>query len=207
MVLSNNVLLSRISCNGSGGGYGDPNGYYAPGQGSTIEDYITQGAGYFLQGKSYIQSFLNQMELQDVKGMDFAGLHRLTANALDQISVACIVYENLVVAAKIAPYNPVVITRLKEFDYASFIIDHRLNRAIFDKVSGYLSSGNITGVFIYNLYVLKSIRWLLFIVNSYAEFDLMPPLGFCRKLNELCAELSLFGSYTARIFHSINEQY
>jgi hypothetical protein len=97
----------------------------------------------------------------------------------------------------------VVMEQLKAFDYDSFMLENRLNETIFKKVEGYLSNGDITGAFRHGLSIIRSIQWLLFIVANYVEFDQLPWIDFSWKLNELCAEFSLFGSYTARIFHSL----
>jgi hypothetical protein len=196
-------LYSRISFNGSGSGYDDPGDGESASENPTIENLVIEGAGYYLQGNSYIQSVLNQVELQDVKGIDYTGLHRLIANALEYITNARLVYEKLVETAEITPYNQVVIAQLKAVDYNSFMLENRLNEVIFKKVEGYLSNGNITGVFKRSLSVIKSIQWLLCIVTNYVEFNQMPGPEISWKLNELCAEFSLFGSYTARIFQSI----
>jgi hypothetical protein len=200
-------LYPRISSNGSGGGYGGPGDGESAGANPTIENLVVEGAGYYLQGNSYIQSFLNQVELQDIKGIDYTELQRLIAGAVENITNSRLAYERLVETAERTPYNPVVIEQLKAFDYDSFMIDNRLNEVIFKKVEGYLSNGNITGAFKHNLSVIKSIQWLLFIVTNYVEFNQMPGLEISWKLNELCAEFSLFGSYIARIFQSINKKY
>jgi hypothetical protein len=199
-------LYPRISFNGSGGGYGDPGDGEGLSGNSTIESLVEEGAGYYLQGNSYIQSFLNQVELQDIKGIDYTELQRLIAGAVEKITNARLAYEKLVETAEKTPYNPVFIDRLKAFDYNSFMNENRLNEVIFKKVEGYLSKGNITGALKHNLSLIKSIQWLLLAVTNYVEFNQMPGPEITWKLNELCAECSLFGSYAARIFQSINQK-
>ena len=196
-------LYPRISFNGSGSGYDGPGDGDRAFDNASIESMVVEGAGYYLLANSCIQSFLNQVELQDVRGVDYSELQRLIANAVEHITNARFAYERLVETAERTPYNPAVIEQLKDFDYDSFMLENRLNETIFKKVEGYLSNGDITGAFRHGLSVIRSIQWLLFIVANYVEFDQMPELEISWKLNELCAEFSLFGSYTARIFHSI----
>jgi hypothetical protein len=204
LMLSNNSLFAYISFNGSGSGYNDTNtGSDLTKNTASIDSLITESASCYLQGKADIQTLLNLVELQDVRGVDYTELQRLIASAVEHITNARLAYEKLVVTAKRTPYNPAVIEQLKDFDYNSFMLENRLNETIFKKVEGYLSNGDITGAFRHGLSVIRSIQWLLFIVANYVEFDQMPELEISWKLNELCAEFSLFGSYTARIFHSI----
>jgi len=196
-------LYPRIFFNGSGSGYEGTGEGEGLGSNSSIENRVVEGAGYYLQGNSFIQSFLNQVELQDIKGIDYTELQRLLANAVENIANARAAYEKVVETAGVTPYNPLFIEQLKSFDYKTFMNENRFNEAIFKKVEGYLSNGDITGSFRHGLSVIKSIEGLLFTVKNNVEFQQMPGLEISWKLNELCAEFSLFGSYAARIFQSL----
>jgi hypothetical protein len=76
-----------------------------------------------------------------------------------------------------------------------------LNETIFKKVEGYLGNGDITGAFKHALAVIKNMEFLLIIVKTEMDFNL---LEIYWQLNELCAETTLFGSFIARVFHQIN---
>jgi hypothetical protein len=197
------TMYPRIFFNGSGSGYDGSGDGDSAFDNFSVESLVVEGASYYLQANSCIQSFLNHVELQDVRGIDYSELQRLIASAVENITNARLAYERLVYTAERTPYNPAVIEQLKDFDYDSFMLENRLNETIFKKVEGYLSNGDITGAYRHGLSVIRSIQWLLFIVANYVEFDQMPWIEFSWKLNELCAEFSLFGSYTARIFHSL----
>ena len=206
LVLSGNNLFSRISCNGSGGGYDNQQGVEGFSALSPIEGLVIDGAGYYLRGNFYIQTFLNRVELQDVKDIDYNELKRLIDDALENISNARFTYERLVETAASTPYHPVISHRLKTFDYETFMRENRLNEAAFKQIAGYLSRGDITGSFKHVLNRIKSIEILLFIAGINIDYNHIPPLEICWKLNELCAGVSLFCSYSARIFHSIFQQ-
>jgi hypothetical protein len=94
-----------------------------------------------------------------------------------------------------------VIEKLKSFDYNSFMLDNRLNEAVFKKVEGYLSVGDITGAYRHVLSAVKYMELLLISVKTQMDFN---GLETYWKLNELCAETTLFGSFIARVFHQIN---
>jgi hypothetical protein len=202
LMLFNNNLFSYISCNGSGSGYNDQNsGEDLTNNTNTIETLISVGAGYYLQGNSDIQSILNLVELQDVKVMDYQELQRLVNSALENITNSRLIYEKLVEIAEITPYNPVVIDKLKYFDYKTFMHENKLNEVIFRKVEGYLSDGDITGTLRHVLFIIKDIEDLLISVKTGMNFN---RLELYWKLNELCAETTLFGSFIARVFHQIH---
>lgn len=201
LMLFNNNLFSYISFNGSGSGYNDQNsGEDLTNNTTTIETLITVGAGYYLQGNSDIQSILNLVELQDVKVMDYQELQGLVNSALENITNSRLIYEKLVETAEITPYNPVVIDKLKSFDYKTFMHENKLNEVVFRKVEGYLSDGDITGTFRYGLSVIHEIEDRLISVKTGMDFN---RLELYWKLNELCAETTLFGSFIARVFRQI----
>ena len=203
LLLSSNNLFSYISCNGSGSGYEAPPGGKGVGFQNEIESIIIEGSGYYLQGNSYIQTLLNRIELQDINGIDYPGIQELIKKALENITNARLIYEKLVNKAEATPYNQVVIEKLKSFDYETFRQDKRLNDVVFKKLEGYLSVGDITGTFRHVLFVIKEIEKLLISIQTGMDFSRIEPFW---KINEMCAELSLFGSYTARIFQSIQQE-
>jgi hypothetical protein len=202
MVFSNNILFSRISCNGSGSGYDCP-GCIGAESSTAIESLIIEGAGYYLQGNSYIQTLLNRVELQDINGIDYPGIQESIKKALENITNARLTYEKLVNKAEATPYKPFVIEQLKSFDYKAFMLENRLNEKVFKQVGGYLSTGDITGTFKHVLSSIKKIERLLISVQTGLDFSRIEPFW---KINECCAEFSLFGSYVARIFQSIKQK-
>jgi len=201
LLLSSNNLFSRIFCNGSGSGYECPTclGAESP---TAIESMIIEGAGYYSQGNSYIQKLLNRVELQDFKEIDFSEMQVLVKSALENITNARLTYEKLVNKAEDTPYNPVVIERLKSFDYKTFMFENRLNEKVFKQVEGYLSAGDITGAFKHVLAVIKKIERLLIVVQTGMDFNRMEPFW---KINEMCSEFSMFGSFVARVFYQIHQ--
>jgi len=148
-----------------------------------------------------MQNLLNRVELQDVKGIDYLEMQRLVDSALENISKARITYEKLVSKAEATPYNPVVIEKLKAFDYDSFMLENRLNETIFKKAAGYLSNGDITGAFRHVLAAVRHMEFLLTAVKTEMDCNRLEKYW---QLNELCAENTLFGSFVARVFYQIN---
>jgi len=199
-------VFPRISNNGSATGYDEGDGGDSTTSiNSTIESYIIDGGGYYLQGDSYIRSLLALVELQDVKGIDYMDVHRVVNGALENISNARITYEKLVKKAEVTPYNMAVIEQLREFDYKTFMMQNRLNETVCKEVAGYLSNGDITGILKRNLVSIKTIEGLLIMIKGELDSNRLAVLEIFWRLNELCAETSLFGSFVARVFDEIRK--
>ena len=202
MIFSVNVF-SYILQNGSGQGY--TSGDEETGIISTlsIESYVIQGAGYFLQAHSCIQSILNRVEMQDFNGFYYSEIDQLVYRAYFNVILARLTYEQLVQLAESTPYNREFISRLKGFDYQYFMENNGLNAVVFNKVREYLEKGDITGSFKHTYYNLCALEELLTSIKNGISINRAPELSLLWKLNETCAETSLFGSYAARIFHNI----
>lgn len=203
----NSFIFSRIAQNGSGQGYSMPGCSMEAGITgilNPIEKYVMEGAGYFLKANADIHAFLHIIEWQDLKVIDYNELDRLATNALANIMNARETYELLVKIATATPYNPEVISLLKNFDYDSFREKHDLDPVVFTRVREYLENGNITGSFEFFHANIISIEKMLLEIQSKLVSNSLPELPLTWKLNEMCAETLLFGSFTARIFYSLN---
>ena len=203
-----NNSLGCIWGNGAGGGY-DDGGDGGDGVAGTtainnpIEYYITLGAGYYLNATSDFQEFLKMVEVQDIEGLDFFALQKKAGSSLLNVQNAAFIYMILVRQAENTPYNEAVITRLKDFDYQSFMLENNLNTVVFADVKGYLQTGDITGLLkkVYN--DLVELAAMLKSVNGELALNQLPQLNELWRINETFSRLSLFGSYTARIFSAI----
>lgn len=204
-ILATGKLYSYISCNGSGGGYGENTSGSTDkvSADSSIETYVTYSAAYYLKGQGYIKELLNRVEMQDVNGLDPLELQQTLDKAQYYMANAGFIYERLVYTAEVIPYNPEVITRLKAFDYTGFMLQYRLNQVVFKELAAYLSAGNITATFKYMLSKVKAIDGLLNTIRYELNLNRIPRLELFWQLNELCANTDLFGSYAARIFYTL----
>jgi hypothetical protein len=203
LIIINNYCFPWIWGNGAGGGYNENT--LPPGIQSNIsmESLLIEGAGYFLQTQSNIQTLLKMVEWQDIKFINYYAFNQLVKSSLNNIINARLSFEELIKVAEVTPYNLEVIGQLNRFDYDNFLKDNNLNPFIFDMVRDYLEKGDITGTFKYLSERLKEIEHLLLIIQEFTAENNLPGLSICWSLNERCAETTLFGSYIARIFNSI----
>jgi hypothetical protein len=202
-ILFNMNAFSYVVTNGSGTGYSEvpPEGICL--NNIQIEMLITEGSGYFLKAQAYIQFFLNRIEWQDTREINYNDINLLVKNALINMTKSRSKYEELIRVAESTSYNIEVIERLKSFDYDSIMKEYNLNPYIFNIVKEYLKNGDITGTFKYFNEKLKEIEQLILKIQEEVYSNRLPGVSICWRVNELCAETSLFGSYIARIFKNI----
>jgi hypothetical protein len=204
LAIFNGMVFSYIAQNGSGQGYDEGSGESKLASNNSIEYYVVLGAGYFLKAQVHIQDFLNRVEWQDLTGPDFNELDQLAGSGLDNLRLARENYARLIQIAEKTPYNPEVIDRLKHFSYDIYMKTFNLNPAVFAAVRGYLEKGDITGCFKHFYYRLTMMEMMLMVIQSEISVQRIPTLQLLWKINEVGAETSLFGSFTARVFRAIH---
>jgi hypothetical protein len=193
--------FARINNNGAGDGYTTPDGTFS--KTISIEAYITAGAGFYLSANTDIQALLDMVEMQDSQGLDFNQLARLVDSAAAHMKNAEDTYRKLIEIAEVTPYSEDVQAALKKFDYNGFMLANGLNAATFGNVEKYLESGDITGTLKKTYSDFKIISGLLNLIRGEIFATRLPGLEIFWRLNETCAEASLFGSYITRVFFAL----
>jgi len=97
--LLNIKTFSRISANGAGGGYDDPDGksnLVSTKENSIIENYIEKGGAYFLNAYSDILSISNRIEMANLQGIDYEELKSIVNSAIENIRNAKATYYLLI---------------------------------------------------------------------------------------------------------------
>jgi hypothetical protein len=194
--------FARIFYNGAGAGYDETNSpkVNADGSPQSIEDHIVRAASFFLKARKDTDTILRMVELQNIEGISIPKLRELADRAYANAGESMETYRLLIKRAAITPYNTPVIKQLQQFDYNGFMTQHRLNPVIFQKVESLLKNGDITGIFKQKIPALTGIQALLKEVKKDLDQNNIPRLKVLWKLNETLSEMSLSGSYVARIF-------
>ena len=196
-------IYSYINNNGSGRAYEGGGGENAAIKSISIEAYITQGAAYFLEANSDIQTLLKLVELQDIQGVDMEQLTLVLDSAAANMKNAVGTYEQLIREAEITPYNQAVQAALKSFNYDWFMLENQLNQTLFQQVKSFLKRGDVTGVLKQTHSGFTGILEMLHSLKQEISSGTLPDAPVFRRLNEACAEVSLFGSYAADVFSVI----
>lgn len=206
IVLFQMNAYSFINFNGAGNGYENPlKGTVL--MNNTIENYIAESAGYYLNAGSNIHTLLYMVEMQDVRtgGLDFAAVNKAVDNAVVYMNRTRETFEKLIREAEKTPYNETVQVRLKAFDYDSFAETNYLNKTIFAAAKNFLKIGDITGTFKKAHSEFTGILKLLQTIKVDTKQGHLPGVDIFWQLNEKFSTESLFGSYVARIFTEINK--
>ena len=204
LVLFQTGSYAFVNNNGSGSGYGG--GGRTAARSGAIEMYVMKGGAFFLAANSDYQIFLNKIELQELQGLDFTELTMHLNSAITNMTAAKDTYALLLREAESLPYDETFITGLKAFDYDAFMLEKKLNETVFKEVGEYLEKGDITGLLrnTYNGFtgITKMLESLRMDISQSGQ----PELSLIREINETFGELSLAGSYAARIFSVIQKQ-
>jgi len=192
-------------CNNSGSSYNSSDdGLSSPSSlVAGIDQYIVEGAGYFLDSYSYMLQFMRKVELSANQEMNYQELSQLLDAALGNMRQSRDTYKLLKETAETTPYNPVVIEALKNFDYDRHCEINGLNKEIFTGVKSYLIDGRVTGIYGKLLADMDAMLYLLKLIKQNTDNNLFPPVKVVRKLNQTYSTALLFGQYVAGVFESL----
>jgi hypothetical protein len=202
IICLNLSINARFFVNGSDGGYPPEK----VSRSISIEAYVVDAAGYFLKGYSDIQRLLELYELQDKIGINHEEWQGVLGSTLSNMSSAAQTYALLIEKAEATPYNEEFISRLMDFDYPGFAKEQGLNAIIFKECAAYLKEGDITGMYKRISAKFADILDMLKTVEEDLTVNKITELSLIWRLNETCAELSLFGQYASRVFYAVMEK-
>jgi hypothetical protein len=172
------------------------NGY---GMRSTIAGDVIDGAAYFFSGYSDTLLLLNRIELSEKQELDYAELDKILDSALGNMELMKKSYLSLNLKTEYLPYNPMMIQKLKDFNYLEFQQVNGLNPIIFDKVKDYLTAGDMRGVYSRILADIEGIISLLYLIKEKVHAGVFPGASHLWRLNQSCSDTLLFGQYVAMV--------
>lgn len=170
---------------------------------NSLDNYVIDGAGYFLEAYSNTLLLMKKIEWTGKAGLNTHDMNLLVDNALENIESAREAYVNLTRAADNTPYNPVIIEKLKNFDYDAFQKDNGLNPGVFSSVKAYLATGDIRKLYYDFSSTVEEISGLLKQVKEQINAGNFAPVKEIWKLNGLFSESLLFGQYVSQVLYSI----
>jgi hypothetical protein len=167
-----------------------------------INNYIEEGAGYFLDSYGDVLRLLNRVELSDQRNLDYDELNKIVDSGIRNLKSALQIYEKLIKIAELTPYNEAAIYKLETFDYKTFMEKNDLIPTIFNDLQTYLQNGNITGIYKRIYSDLNTLLNLLYVLKSEVSINKMPALSVVWKLNKKYSYTLLFGQYISEVFYS-----
>jgi hypothetical protein len=170
---------------------------------STINNFVIEGGGHFLNAYSDILMLLNKIELSDLQGIDYKELQKIVDNAVSSMNNARASYSSLYQLASSTPYNPVVIQTLKNFDYKGFQQENGLNGIIYADMVYYLNRGDVRGFYARLLSDIENILQKINTIKLTIVLETIPEIHALWKLNQVCSATMLLGQFAAEIFYNI----
>lgn len=159
----------------------------------TLGRMIIDAASLFLKSNSDYQLFIERIELSDINGVNYAELQTIINKAIVNMELANSTYYEIWQTSKALDYNPFILEKLRNFDYAQYQVDHNLNSSIIIQVTCYEWFYNATGEILESLNILKES------VNS----NTIPKIKDCWRLNQKFLESELFGQYVSEVFFAL----
>ncbi len=171
----------------------------------SLEDYVIEGAGYFLDSYANTLVFMKKTELSGREGMDYQESALLLDRALKSMEQANNTYIHLKELADGTPYNPGVIDALKRFDYDAFRETNGLDihDRIFARVMEHLGKGDIRSIYGDIIVDTGNILNLLKRVKEQVDAGLFPSSADVWKLQRTYSDSLRFGQCVARVFEII----
>lgn len=170
----------------------------------TMGATINTSAGYFLQSYSHTLSALQLVENSTNGTLDYRKFKKDIRKAIEEMNSTVEFYYELNQNFGITPYNPIMIERLKSFDYVGFRESRGLNKVIFSDVEKYFSNGDVRGAFSKILTNCEKLSSMLQSLLKSAEFGIFPELTTVWRTNNLFSDTLVFGQYCAEVFYTIS---
>jgi len=166
---------------------------------------IIQGAEQFLDAYQNTLVVMQYTENQQASKAASAEIDTALSGSLTAVKSAIVTYEKLIECSKSIPYNPTVIDQLKKFDYTGFLKSNEgyVNPVIFDIVTGYLSAGDIRGLYARLKSGFEGIAALLEKISLVINSGQPTPIEDIWKLNQSFSQTLLTGQYTSQVFSTL----
>jgi len=164
-----------------------------------LKAYTVDSAGNFFDSSANYLDFLYQVEMSDLKGGCSNEMKSAFYKALDSMKKARAAYAKVKRASKNIPFDPVMMERLQRFDYDGFQVKNELWKTTFDKVKGFLVTGDIDGL---DDAVLANMDRVLGLLNRQKDSirkGKLPDIQLLWRANDAYAESHLFGQYISQI--------
>jgi hypothetical protein len=204
-----NISYSRLAHNWSDCAYegecdgGESTSLIGTPMSVSMHTYIVEGAGYFLESYSGMQAFLNRVEVSELKGINYNEIREILYKVIINMERARVEYFILKIKADHTPYKWDVIKKLLEFDFDGFQEKNGLLPSIFEKVEGFLRSGDVRGIYSDMLAGTEEILFQLYEIKESVDADQFPDISALWRINQDYSERVLFGQFSAQIFHEI----
>jgi hypothetical protein len=166
---------------------------------------IINAASSFLHSYSNVLLLLQESELNTAIGFNFSRTKPAVETALNNLKYSRKEYARVLEIMKTACIDSSAVERLKDFDYGRFTSARRLNPCIMNIVSGFLSKGDLVGLFEKVVKDLDDTIINLSTIRNCLQQDIIPDLEDLRRLYQQYSDFMTFGYYCSLVFSEIKK--
>lgn len=181
------------------GGEGGESTFYLPSSGGIMGMYIVEGAGYLLDARAGVSTFMSKFETTELTGADFVGMRDTLSKVIEKMEMANANFAFINYIAATSQYRESVIERLKTFDYDDFQKRWGLYPTVFDRVKGFLAVGDVRGVFSEISTDIGLLLERLYTLKAVLNADQFPSVQSVWQFNQAFSENIFFGQYMAMV--------
>jgi len=161
-----------------------------------IEDAIIDGASLFFKANADIMLLYSECESNFKSYLDYSKCLHLVNSAVDHFTNSRARYIKAVSIGKSAGYKTDKIDLLKNFDYSGFALEKGFNSGTMDIVKGYLTKGDVIGIYRKAADDTENIITILNVIKKDLSNGVRPKITEFWGLLQAISKLMLFGNYS-----------
>ena len=165
------------------------------GSSSSIKELMIEGASYFMQSYASATLLMYEYEIGEKGYFNFTSSLNHVSEAIEKLEAARKKYSEALDLAVYREYISEKVTQLKTFDYSNHANDEGLNSEMATKVAGYLSKGDVRGIYTKNLNYIDSIMTTLNSIKNNLTEGVKPQIELYWTLTRSFSDTMMFGNY------------
>jgi hypothetical protein len=173
---------------------------FGSGEARTMEELTIEGTSDFLQSNADVFMLLSEVEVGYGGNSQFNRSIELTEAAISKLERSRQKYLELIGKAESSAYAPDMIKALKKFNYRKLVESNRLNQQIMATVKGYLTNGDVRGLYRRHIESIDVILGDLYDVRTQLKEGNLPVIDTFWSLLHEYSEALLVGNYATMVF-------
>lgn len=162
---------------------------------SSIKELMIEGASFFMQSYASATLLMYEYEIGEKGYFNFTSSINHVSEAIEKLEAARKKYSEALNQALYREYIAEKVSKLKSFDYTKHASDEGLNSDMATKVAGYLSKGDVRGIYTKNLNYIDSIIATLKSIKNNLTEGVKPQIELYWTLTRSYSDTMMFGNY------------
>ncbi len=193
LCLTSPLQAAWVGNDGGGGGK----------SGSRAEEFIIQGASYYLQSYSDFLLLLNESETGLIKGFDLTRAQQVIESGLDKLRVSEENYLLALAIIKKTVFDEAWLKALSAFDYERLAAERHLYPQVINQVAAFLTKGDVAGLYQQMADNLEGMITNLQALKEKAQEGILPGMEALRTLYRQYSDFMTSGYYASLVFSTV----